>query len=281
MFMAHLDTVERAIGAKEIYLSDDGIISTHGLAVLGADDGAGIGILATLLAGKVPALYLFTQGEETGGRPAEWASRNERARVSDIDRIISFDRKGTKDICGEQMYGTMASREFVEALADGLGLGQSWACGTYTDNSEFRDHVTEIVNVSVGYQSNHGPDETLDLGYYRDLQTACLVMPWETLPTIGPDTSADFVSPWPDYSRGDLWQGIDLVSDRKGKGLIFPQEDQDEDGIIREALWDICDSFLIDPSSYEAGLVQSTLETMAYKLRPKTKKNRRGDYVKN
>lgn len=178
-FMAHLDTVHREEGPCPVEWTHKQA-STGGRAVLGADDGAGVALLAGLISGGVPALYIFTQGEETGGHGAQFIRDNFAESFTKINRIISFDRKGQQDICGEQWCGDCASREFVAELAQRLDMGHQWARGTYTDNSEFRYLVPEIVNISVGYENCHTPKETLDLDYLRTLLQKCLHMDWES-----------------------------------------------------------------------------------------------------
>ena len=179
-FMAHLDTVHYEPGVNPV-LWGQSIVKTNGTSVLGADDGAGVALLAGLMAAKVPALYMFTQGEETGGHGAKYI-RNRTPRVLDgIKRIISWDRKGKWDICGEQSVGVCSSPEYVTELADRLGMGHCWARGTYTDNCEFRNMVPEIVNISVGYENCHTQFETLDLVYLRTMLEKAIAMEWETL----------------------------------------------------------------------------------------------------
>jgi len=210
-FMAHLDSVHETPGPN-VVLWGDGIASTGGRSVLGADDGAGVALLAGLMAAGVPALYLFTQGEETGAYGALYAKARGARIFAGIDRILAFDRKGRQDICGEQRRGLCASREFVAELAARLAMGHVWARGTYTDNCEFRDLVPEIVNLSVGYELNHTVEETLDLAYLRSLLANCLAMDWETLgvcrgswapglpraaPDLWPDRRANDSSHWP------------------------------------------------------------------------------------
>lgn len=245
MFMAHLDTVERKPGLKKIYL-DKGIVHTDGKAVLGADDGAGIAILAALLEAKVPALYLFSQNEEAGGTGGAYAALN--GDVTGIERCIAYDRKGTKEICGEQCVGVLASREFVDALSAGLGLGHVWGQGTYTDNSEFQGQIPEIVNISVGYENNHGPRETLDWVYWQRLRDAVIAMDWESLPTIGPAEMRE-TSAWMDYGMGF-----------GALGDYDPMDDHQT--AVRNALWDIVDTLGIEPRGIEAQAIRATLDDL-------------------
>jgi len=179
-FMAHLDTVHREEGPNPVVWTSK-VASTGGLSVLGADDGAGVALLAGLISLKIPALYLFSQGEESGGHGAQFVVENFADIFTNISRIISFDRRGKFDICGEQWCGPCASREFVAELGVRLGMGHMWACGTYTDNSEFRYLVPEIVNISVGYEHCHKPTESLDLEYLHSLFQKCATLDWESL----------------------------------------------------------------------------------------------------
>lgn len=202
-FMAHLDTVhdKKVSGNQKLFWDDpeQTRVGTDGKDILGADDGAGCALLAGLIIAGIPAMYLFTQGEECGGIGARAIPQSAMAQ---FDRIISFDRKGTADICGEQFCGNCASREFVSTLADRLAMGHKWACGSYTDNSEFRDTVKEIVNVSVGYANAHTPMELLDVVYWKNLLDACIGIDWETLPTIGPEPDND--KAWGKYDSDPL-----------------------------------------------------------------------------
>lgn len=188
-FMSHLDTVECDTGPTGAGMTSAGIIHTGGKCVLGADDGAGVALMAGMIASGHPALYLFTQDEESGGHGMKYIlrSRKLKSRIKgSIDVIVSLDRKGTKDIVGNQFVGDCASREFVESLAAQLGMGHKWAHGSYTDGCEWIGIVPEIVNVSVGYEKAHGPNETLDHGYLAALLPALLKVDWASLPILGP-----------------------------------------------------------------------------------------------
>jgi len=191
MFAAHLDTVEKkgVEGKIPIEITPSGIVrSVEHNAVMGVDDGGGVAMIVSFLLAGIPALYLFTQGEECGGLPAKFAVND--PWIHDLDRCIAFDRKGTKDIVADQARGILASRTFVEDLASRIGMGHSWAIGSYTDSSEFFNQIKEIVNISIGYEANHTAWETLDYNYFKALRKVCLTLDWETLPTIGGDKLA-------------------------------------------------------------------------------------------
>ena len=200
MFAAHLDTVERSgqEGPINLFYYPSGWIDTAGTAIMGADDGAGVAMLVSLMINNVPGLYLFTQGEECGGLAAKGAAKDPRI-LTGLDRCIAFDRKGSTDIVADQARGVLASKAFVTDLAAKLGMGHKWSTGSYTDSSEFSDSIKEIVNISIGYINNHCVNERLDYLYFKSLRAACLKMDWESLPTVGPDPEAN---KYRKYGRG-------------------------------------------------------------------------------
>lgn len=69
LFVAHLDTVHRQDGKNHIEHKGGSLLAVND--VLGADDGAGIALLAHLITSNVPAYYIFTHGEECGGLGAK------------------------------------------------------------------------------------------------------------------------------------------------------------------------------------------------------------------
>jgi hypothetical protein len=184
VYTAHLDTVSPREQKVNLQYAD-GILRSDGNAVMGADDGAGIAILAGMMAAGKPGLYLFAQGEESGGHGAKHAAKVQTSRLMRYSRAVAFDRKGTVDICGSQCVGTLASDEFVDTLADQLGMGHKWADGLYTDNAEFSGLIPEIVNIACGYENNHSKNETLDVGYLLKLFDRCIAIDWDALPTVG------------------------------------------------------------------------------------------------
>ena len=189
LFCAHVDTVEARgkEGTFKIEITEKGIVRSVGRKeIMGVDDGAGVAMLVSLLQANVPGMYLFTHGEECGGNPMRGSILDPLAREP-YDRCIAFDRRGDKDIVADQALGVLASEAFVTELAIRLNMGHKWAIGSYTDSSEFKGKIKEIVNVSIGYDANHSAYETLDYAYFKALRAKVLALDWETLPCIGPD----------------------------------------------------------------------------------------------
>ena len=186
IFTAHLDTVHLSDGPNSpVYDRASRIVYADGTIPLGADDGAGAAILAGFITARIPGTYVFTRGEEKGGKGAKYVS--DIIRPGDYDMAIAFDRRGKFDLCGSQMGVDLASHKFVSSLAESLALGHTWADGVYTDNAEFSDKITEIVNLSVGYNLEHTKNESLDLDYLYRLYFSAKSVQWESLPVIGPD----------------------------------------------------------------------------------------------
>jgi hypothetical protein len=184
LFVAHLDTVHRKDGVNR-YRVEAGKLLAKG-APLGADDGAGIAILMALLHAKVPAYYVFTQGEEVGGVGAKYLRRHYPALLAQFDRAVAFDRRSTISVISHQGMGRCCSDVFATALSDGLnGLGmmmQPDDSGIYTDTAEWTDVIAECTNVSCGYFNEHSADEWLDLNHFNDLVKAVVQLDWDALP---------------------------------------------------------------------------------------------------
>ncbi len=155
---------------------------------LGADDGAGVALLAHMIRHKIPGTYLFTRGEECGGIGASFVAENRDDWLRQFDRAICFDRRGTDEVIITQGWGDCASEEFGMAVSVALSdLGLLYAPshdGIYTDCKEWREAISECINISVGYQHEHGSRETLDLVHYRALAEAVLKIDWEGLRAV-------------------------------------------------------------------------------------------------
>lgn len=55
--------------------------------------------------------------------------------------------------------------------------------GVFTDTANYISIIPECTNISVGYDRQHGPHETLDVEHLLELRHAVLCLDWETLPT--------------------------------------------------------------------------------------------------
>jgi len=140
-----------------------------------------------LIYANVPAYYIFTVGEECGGIGARSVSTDTEL-LAQFDRAIAFDRRGIDSVITHQGYGRCCSDEFAQALSDALNAEETLMylpdnTGVYTDTAEFVDTIPECTNISVGYASEHSPNESLDIMHYRALAERVVNIDWDGLPT--------------------------------------------------------------------------------------------------
>jgi hypothetical protein len=184
LFVAHIDTCHRSHGINTFRLEDNIIYA--GQECLGADDGAGASLLCHLMTNGIPGYYIFTRQEECGGIGAGHLAITFPSLLRRFDRSICFDRRGTSEIITVQSMERCASSEFADALSDAFAeqdmLYMESENGTYTDNKEFSHLIAENVNISVGYENEHGAKELLDLNHLLALGAAVLAIKWEDLP---------------------------------------------------------------------------------------------------
>ena len=187
LFIAHVDTVHREVGANKIRKT-----ATHWYAdgaPLGADDGAGVAMLMHLIHADVKGYYIFSQGEECGGIGAKFLALNHADLLAQFDRAIAFDRRGIDSVISHQGMGRCASDVFCEALANDLNAFDDTLMyspddtGVYTDTAEFTDIIPECTNISVGYDHEHSQQECLNIHHYELLSQAVLAVQWDKLPT--------------------------------------------------------------------------------------------------
>jgi hypothetical protein len=140
-----------------------------------------------MIAAKRPGLYVFHQGEEVGCLGSRWIVENSPELLSEIDAAIALDRAGFSDVITHQSGGRCASDAFGQAIAD--ALNGTWGLayelcddGVYTDTIEYRALVPECLNLSVGYERQHGPRETQDFTFLSGLLKALLALDFDTLP---------------------------------------------------------------------------------------------------
>ena len=187
IFTSHLDTVSYTF-KKVKHVIDGDIIKTDGNSTLGADDKAGVTVMLYMIAKKVPGLYYFFVGEESGCIGSGKASKDTlRFNKEKFDRMVSFDRR---DICSVITYQSgqrCCSENFALSLSNKLNLhGLNLSpdnTGVYTDSAKFMGIIPECTNISVGYYNEHSSSERQDIGYLFKLCKAVVKIDWESLPT--------------------------------------------------------------------------------------------------
>jgi len=190
LFVAHTDTVHKDDnGYQRVTIDDEQVMRVlpTNTNCLGADDGAGVLVLLALILNGVSGYFIFTRGEERGGIGSSHLAMQQFDLLSEFDRAIAFDRKGTSSVITHQAYGRCCSDVFADALSDALSNDELMyapdATGVYTDTAEFINVIPECTNVSVGYMNEHTVGESLDLRHLGALIRRCVTLDWEALPT--------------------------------------------------------------------------------------------------
>ena len=183
-FTAHHDTVHMDDGMQVVMVQNDiARLSANSTSnCLGADCTTGIWLILEMIRNKIPGLYLIHSGEEIGCVGSKALVKRNPKWLSNLDAVISFDRKGTKDIITHQMDHRTCSDAFADSLSRALGMGhEPDPTGFFTDSNEYSYKVKECTNLSVGYYSQHSRAETQDLFYANSLLNALLTADWDSL----------------------------------------------------------------------------------------------------
>jgi hypothetical protein len=153
---------------------------------LGADDGAGVWLMVKMIERRVPGTYLFHRSEEVGGKGSAEMVRKHTDWLAKFECAVAFDRHDTFEVIHTQGGSRCASAKFTDALCDRLNKqGMQYEPsqrGVFTDTKNYRGIIPECVNVAVGYQSQHGRNETLDYGHLNALLDAVCAIDWDSLP---------------------------------------------------------------------------------------------------
>lgn len=213
MFCAHLDTaawdIQRVRHVQFISRNKQDFITTDGTTILGADDKAGVVILMNLIEKKVPGLYYFFIGEESGLIGSKGILDLDEEKFKKYKRCIAFDRRDYGSIISAQMGGKCCSNDFVKALASQFAehnmTFRDDPTGVYTDSAVFMDIIPEVTNLSVGYFNEHTTNEIQNLTYLSMLANAATKIDWESLPTVRDPLPKDTPNPKRGPKRkGDL-----------------------------------------------------------------------------
>jgi Peptidase family M28 len=168
LWSCHVDTVHAKPGTQFVICDEDsGFLCKEDGEPLGADDGAGVWLMLEMYDAGIPGTYIFHRGEERGGIGSKGMAKHHEQWLRQFKWAIAFDRRSTEDIITHQAAGRTASDEFAQALADALNgadVLQYAPCdrGIFTDTANYASIIPECSNVSVGYDSEHTKDETLD-----------------------------------------------------------------------------------------------------------------------
>jgi hypothetical protein len=187
MFTSHLDTATSDLVYIE-HVVEDNIIKTDGKTILGADDKAGVTIMLYMIENKIPGLYYFFVGEECGCIGSSAVSERHILLNKNINKVVSFDRRGKNSIITFQRSKRCCSDKFAKKLAEELNsLDRSFLykeddSGLLTDSCQFTSIYPECTNISVGYNHEHTNSEQQDIEHLERLAKACLLINWSNLP---------------------------------------------------------------------------------------------------
>lgn len=178
LLSAHQDVKnDTGVGHKIIV---DGSVVRREAGILGADDRAGIAgilnVLDRLVTDRVPCRLklAFTVGEEDGQYGAEAI---DPSFFDSVGLGISLDRRGSNDIVyysSNYTYAQKHQTEFIERFSSYLWDDKQYhykAChGGVSDLRVWSAMGIPSVNLSIGYEGEHYPGESLDLDAWHRAQ---------------------------------------------------------------------------------------------------------------
>ena len=210
MFTSHLDTATSA-NTPVTHVFEDNLIKTDGKSILGADDKAGVTIMMNMIQKEIPGLYYFFLGEEVGCVGSKKvAEKHKSEKLSYINKVVSFDRRGTDSVISFQASQRCCSDTFAQALAQELNkVDTSFKyekdpTGVYTDSAQFVSIYPECTNISVGYYSEHTFSERQDIEHLTKLAEAVTKVDWKSLPVERDPSKVEYDSygyGWGSYGR--------------------------------------------------------------------------------
>lgn len=229
IFTAHSDSVSLNL-ARENKVLDDGRFWRASGDVLGADDGAGVALIAHMLYTGVSGYFILFRAEEVGGAGSKWLASEMPDLLTQFDRAIAFDRAGYYDVITHQAGVRCCSDEFADALAQQLSFEDSGLMfmpsdgGVYTDTAEFTSLIPCCTNISVGYFQQHSTNEHQDVEFLRSLAEVLCLVNWEGLPTSrDPAEKEDLWAGWAQYGVTSKL-GLSLVEEEEDSPALDVQE---------------------------------------------------------
>ena len=148
---------------------------------------------------KVPGLYYFFIGEESGLIGSRGILRSRPEIFTSYKRCVAFDRRDYGSIISHQMGGRCCSDEFVDALAADFAnynmVFRNDPGGIYTDSAVFMPIIPEVTNLSVGYFNEHSHNEIQNLTYLSRLAIVATKINWEALPVVRKIRPNDTITP--------------------------------------------------------------------------------------
>jgi len=242
MFTCHLDTASYDVKQINHIINDD-VISSDGKTILGADDKAGVTVLLYMIEKNVTGLYYFFLGEERGCIGSRKLSDlHSKQPLPNINKVVSFDRRGYDSVITHQLSGRCCSDEFANELSKLLNntsksiYGKEFKyspdpTGIYTDSAQFTFIYKECTNISVGYHNEHSTSETQNIEFLEKLCNVVCQVDWENIPihrsTTTKSEDYDYYEDYSHYSSKYTNKsiGLDLFEEPLTKTVtIFDEE---------------------------------------------------------
>lgn len=187
LFSCHTDTAEIRDGFRNTIMVHEGFVFCQDAPrneVLGADDGAGVYVLMSMIKAGVPGRYVFHRGEEVGALGSSYIAEERQDILDGIELAVAFDRRGTQDVVNWQLGQEMVEESMVDKLIYALSDEEYVfvpAKGSFTDTAMYKDRVKNCTNISVGYYDEHSKSESLDLVYLDWLVGKVKTIDWQAL----------------------------------------------------------------------------------------------------
>ncbi len=233
LFSCHIDTVSKEGGRQAIGWSETEqdvlqLIKKKAGRSLGADDGAGLWLLLEMIDAGKTGTYVFHRGEEVGRLGSCYVAKSEPQRLDGIQACIAFDRRDHDNLITHQLGERGCSEAFGDSLIDALynaSKGQLLYrlddTGAYTDSYSYFDIVPECTNLSVGYDGEHGPRETLDVAHLWRLRCAMLKADLSGLVIARDPSVTEYAFSGYGYGR-QTWTSDSWLDDRDNDDLGVP-----------------------------------------------------------
>ena len=207
LWSCHTDTVTKNEGRQNVkWIAKDVLGLNNGRPgqCLGADDGAGIWLMLEMIAAGKPGYYVFHADEEIGGLGSSYLKDNPQYFPPTLKIAIAMDRSGTSDVITHQGFSRCCSDAFARSLAAQLGgTFRPDDTGVFTDTANYTGLIAECTNLSVGYESNHGPREVLDVAHLKALREALINLDQSKLVIEREPGEEDDM--WSNYSGGHYY----------------------------------------------------------------------------
>ena len=183
LWSAHIDTMHNStpeLITQEVFIDAFGTAFVDQASdCLGADDGAGVFLMLEMIDANVEGTYIFHRGEERGGWGSSQIAELHADYIKQFTHAVAFDRRGNTSIITHQRGGRCASDDIGSALIKLFGKDfQLDTTGIYTDTAEYAHLVPECLNISIGYNSEHTSNETLDTNHVLRMRDTILAYDW-------------------------------------------------------------------------------------------------------